>query len=242
MESFLMYEGEKICYTGDENYFMCFSPTASFVTGVAMTTVGIVTLKKAKTHREIPYALVPLFFGLQQIIEGFVWLSFSWSPQTHETFSVIYSLFALSLWPSFLPIAILLLEKEVLRQKILMVISLFGIGVASFLVYRIFVHPPTAFILNKCVHYDVVTPYSNLLWAMYVLVVVGAGAVSSKRTVQVFGAVLLGSLLFTLREYKENAISVWCFFSALLSAVVFWHFARPRGVGKIISRLKRLKR
>jgi hypothetical protein len=75
----------------------------------------------------------------------------------------------------------------------------------------------------------VVTPYSNLLWAAYVLVVVGAGAVSSKKTVQVFGTVLLGSLLFAIHQYEENAISVWCFFSALLSAVVYWHFSRRTG-------------
>jgi hypothetical protein len=220
---------------------MCFSPTASFTAGVALATVGVATLKKTKSHREIPYALIPFFFGLQQIIEGFVWLSFGWSPSTRETFSVIYSLFALCLWPSFVPVAILLLERQVLRQKILMVISLFGIGVAAFLLYRIYFHHPTAFILNQCVHYDVVTPYSNLLWAMYVLIVVGAGVVSSYRTVKVFGVVLLGSLLFALREYKENAISVWCFFSALLSVVVYWHFARPHYPEKIIKSLKKIK-
>ncbi len=205
---------------------MCFSPTASFAAGVAIGTVGIATLKNVKDRREIPFALVPLIFGIQQIIEGFVWLSFGWEPGLHQTFAVIYSIFALSVWPMCLPVAILLLENHEFRQKILMVISLAGIAVGGFLLYRVFAHPPTAYVLNSCIHYDVVTPYSNLLWAAYVLVVVGAGVVSSKKTVQVFGAVLLGSLLFAVHQYKENAISVWCFFSALLSAVVYWHFNR----------------
>ncbi len=208
---------------------MCFSPVASFAAGVALSTIGVATLKKAKSPHEIPFAAVPLLFGLQQIIEGFVWLSFGWALPAQHIFAVVYSIFALCVWPIFLPIAILLLENNVLRQKILMVVSLAGIGVGSFLLYRIFLYPPTAFILNKCIQYSIVTPYVELLWAAYVLVVVGSGAVSSKKTVQVFGIVLLGSLLFTLYQYKENAISVWCFFSALLSAVVYWHFSRRSG-------------
>jgi uncharacterized membrane protein len=125
--------------------------------------------------------------------------------------------------------AVEVVEEHEFRQKILMVISLAGIAVGAFLFYRILSHPPGAYVLNSCIHYDVVTPYSNLLWAAYVLVVVGAGAVSSKKTVQVFGTVLLGSLLFAIHQYEENAISVWCFFSALLSAVVYWHFSRRTG-------------
>jgi hypothetical protein len=74
---------------------MCFSPTASFVAGVAISTVGVATLKNVKNKREIPFALVPLIFGIQQIIEGFVWLSFGWPSGVHEVFAVIYSVFAL---------------------------------------------------------------------------------------------------------------------------------------------------
>ncbi len=216
---------------------MCFSPLASFAAGVAISTVGVATLKNVNNRREIPFALVPLIFGIQQIIEGFVWLSFGWSPESHAIFSAIYSVFALCVWPMGLPVAILLLEDHEFRQKILMVIGLAGIAVGGFLLYHIFVHPPGAYVLNSCIHYEVVVPYSNLLWAAYVLVVVGAGLVSSKKTVQVFGAVLFGSLLFALHQYKENAISVWCFFSALLSAVVYWHFIRKPVKKRLLKKL-----
>lgn len=55
---------------------MCFSAAASFIAGVSLTTIGVVTLKKARNRAEIPFASIPLLFGIQQLIEGTLWLAF----------------------------------------------------------------------------------------------------------------------------------------------------------------------
>jgi len=55
---------------------MCFSATASFIAGVSLLVLGVATVKKAKRKAEIPFAMIPLLFGVQQIIEGMLWLSF----------------------------------------------------------------------------------------------------------------------------------------------------------------------
>jgi len=44
---------------------MCFSATASFVAGSALSAVGVATVKKAKRKTEIPFALIPLLFGVR---------------------------------------------------------------------------------------------------------------------------------------------------------------------------------
>ena len=112
-----------------------------------------------------------------------------------------------------------------------------GVVIGGYLLWRIFLYPPTAFVLNKSIHYHVATPHYEILWALYVLVIVGSGIASSRKTVQAFGAVLFGSLVFALYEYKENAISVWCFFSALLSAIIYWHFTRSTKKSSFLKKL-----
>jgi hypothetical protein len=44
---------------------MCFSATASFVAGTTLSTIGVVTITKVKQRSELPFALIPLLFGIQ---------------------------------------------------------------------------------------------------------------------------------------------------------------------------------
>ena len=58
---------------------MCFSATASFVAGSALLAAGAVYLKKQSVgetgfSRQHYLALIPCLFGLQQLLEGIVWL------------------------------------------------------------------------------------------------------------------------------------------------------------------------
>lgn len=55
---------------------MCFSASASFIAGAALTATGVATLQMTARKAEIPFATIPLLFGLQQITEGLIWLSF----------------------------------------------------------------------------------------------------------------------------------------------------------------------
>jgi hypothetical protein len=42
---------------------MCFSATASFTAGTALSAVGAVTVRRSRGWSELPIALVPLLFG-----------------------------------------------------------------------------------------------------------------------------------------------------------------------------------
>ena len=55
---------------------MCFSATASFSAGTVLTVLGVATMRATRRKAEIPLASIPLLFGLQQIVEGMLWLSF----------------------------------------------------------------------------------------------------------------------------------------------------------------------
>ena len=54
---------------------MCFSPEASFAGGIIISTIGIATILKVHKPSQIVFASIPIFFGIQQIIEGVLWLT-----------------------------------------------------------------------------------------------------------------------------------------------------------------------
>ena len=49
---------------------MCFSAPASFVAGIALSTVGAATIRMTSRRAEIAFAMIPLLFGVQQLTEG----------------------------------------------------------------------------------------------------------------------------------------------------------------------------
>ena len=74
---------------------MCFSATASFVAGTTLSTIGVATITKVKQRSELPFALIPLLFGIQQFIEGIIWLTFSHdAPLLKQTMTYIYSMYS----------------------------------------------------------------------------------------------------------------------------------------------------
>lgn len=54
---------------------MCFSATASFTAGTALVAVGGLTVHRSRGKAELPLALVPMLFGVQQLTEGVLWLN-----------------------------------------------------------------------------------------------------------------------------------------------------------------------
>ena len=87
---------------------MCFSAQASFITGVGLLGLGALTIKRVRTRRELPYALIPLLFGIQQLLEGMLWLTFTKSaPALNTWLTYLYLLFANVLWPIYVPLAVL---------------------------------------------------------------------------------------------------------------------------------------
>jgi hypothetical protein len=53
---------------------MCFSPEADFTAAAVVGVVGIETLRRVRTRRELLVGSLPLLFAMHQFTEGFVWL------------------------------------------------------------------------------------------------------------------------------------------------------------------------
>jgi hypothetical protein len=54
---------------------LCFSAGASFAGGIIITGFGVATFREAHKPSQLVFAAIPVFFGVQQIVEGCLWLT-----------------------------------------------------------------------------------------------------------------------------------------------------------------------
>jgi bacterioferritin-associated ferredoxin len=210
---------------------MCFSATASFATAGALSAVGAVTLKETKKHSSIPFASIPLLFGIQQGIEGIVWLTFGY-PMIHTMATYAYSFFSHILWPAYVPFAVYLIEKDPKRKKLIALLLLLGLAVGLYILFFIATKGITSEVINSCIAYHSPHLYQRLTLALYVAAACGSCLVSSHRVINIFGLVMIAALFISAWFFIANFVSVWCFFAAILSAIVYWQVRPQKKVAK----------
>lgn len=206
---------------------MCFSATASFIAGAALLGVGAVTTARALRPAEVPFALIPGLFGVQQLIEGALWLTFPDNGSlANSVLTHAYSFFSHVLWPIYVPIAVLLLEPEAWRRKVLMAIAVAGAAVGLYLLYFLVTEPIVSKVVGKHISYQSPHFYLAAVMTLYVLATCVSSFVSSCKTIRWFGAATFAALVAAYAFFAFWFISVWCFFAAVLSVIVLWHFQR----------------
>ena len=206
---------------------MCFSATASFTAGAALVAVGVLTLRRATRIVEIPYAAIPLLFGLQQLIEGGLWLTFAKTSHLNEILTHIYALFSHVIWPVFVPLAVLILERVRWRRAVLTALAISGASAGFYLLYFWAVDPTTSRVVGQQIIYDSPHFYIVPILVLYVLSTCLSSLVSSDPAIRWFGAASLASYVFASAFYSVWFISVWCFFAAVMSGTVWLYFRRP---------------
>lgn len=203
---------------------MCFSATASFVAGASLSAVGVATLTKAERRSELPFAAIPLLFGIQQLIEGVIWLTFDRdAPVLRDVMTNVYSLFSHVLWPIYVPFAIAVLDAAPWRRKALRVFQVAGVMVGLYLAYSLVTRPIVAEVIGKHIVY--VSPHFYLLPVMvlYLAATCVSCFFSSHTFVRLFGILALLSFIAAAVVHARALVSIWCFFAALLSVLIYLH-------------------
>lgn len=204
---------------------MCFSATASFTAGTALSAIGVLTLRKPRSKVELPLALIPLLFGIQQLTEGVLWLSLRQDLPTLQLWSTnIFSGFSHVLWPIFVPFAILLVETSRRRRAALGAFLVLGVGVGVYLLYFLLRFGVTAQIHGQSIFYDSPHFYIWGVLAIYLLATCVSGLFSSHRCINYFGVLAFVLATAAALVSIHTFFSVWCFFAAVLSALIFLHF------------------
>lgn len=207
---------------------MCFSATASFTAGTALTVVGVLTLRKSQGKRELPLALVPLLFGIQQVTEGVVWVSLGHDlPLLQSWATYIYSMFSHVVWPILVPFAILLVEPRLWRRKTISVFVALGLSVGLYLLFFIIRFPVTARVRGDSIAYDSPHFYLVVVLVGYLLATCITGLFSSHWCINLFGVLAFVLAVIAAIVSITTFVSVWCFYAAILSLLIYLHFGGP---------------
>lgn len=204
---------------------MCFSAGASFSAGVVLTVIGIATIKKADHKSLLLFAGIPFVFGVQQFAEGILWLTIPTSNYyvLQKIVTYIYLFFAHILWPLCVPIAILLIEKSRTRKTIQKILVASGILVSFYLAYCLATYPVKAVIEGHHIKY--ILGYSDLLnnfWIfLYALATIAPPFFSHIKRMWMLGITILISYIITAVFYENYILSVWCFFSSIISLFIY---------------------
>jgi hypothetical protein len=208
---------------------MCFSAGASFGASAVLSLIGSATIIKARTIPQGLFAGIPLIFSVQQLAEGMLWLSFKNAglEAGQPFFTYTFLVFAMMLWPVWIPFTIRLLEKDARRKKILNILLAIGVLVSIGVGCVLLLYKVQVISAHHHIHYRVnfptgtrslIVPFSLL----YFIATIVTPFISGIKRMKWLGFGFLASYLFAIIFYNGFVVSVWCYFAAILSIVVFW--------------------
>ena len=210
---------------------MCFSASASFIAGTSLSALGVVSLRRTELKTEQPLAMIPLLFGLQQLSEGVVWLTFSHdAPLLKQTMTYVYSGFSHVLWPIYVPFAVGILEAIRWRKRTLFAFEAAGMAVGLYLLYSIVTRPLVAEVVGSHIVYSSPHFYLMPVMGLYLAATCVSCFFSSHRFVQLFGVLSLLAFIAAYVVHVGALVSIWCFFAAILSLLIYVHL-RFRDLG-----------
>jgi hypothetical protein len=202
-----------------------------------LSVLGVATVIKAERKAQIPFAMIPFLFGVQQIVEGMLWLTFRFDDQLlNVTMTYLFVLFSHILWPIFLPFSIGLMETVAWRKKVISAFQITGIAVGLYLLYFIVRYPVTSEVHGHMVY---VLPHvkEQPVLEFYLAATCVAPLFSSHRIINIFGVLALLLFMVAYWFYTVAFFSVWCFFAAILSGVVYLQFKFGNGFDNIKTQL-----
>ncbi len=204
---------------------MCFSLTASFGSGVVLAGIGVVTLKITRKPSHLVFACIPFLFAIQQISEGFVWLTLQHSEYARwQSIPIhVFMIFAHIVWPFWITLSALLLEPKAARKKILAILLGVAILLSGSEIYYMANTPVSAEISGHHIQYlfDYPATYVTITGFVYGLVTIVPCFISSVKRMWLLGVCFTVSLIFSALFYRVYLLSVWCFFAAILSIIIY---------------------
>ena len=214
---------------------MCFSAEVSFASAAILIPAGAVTMLAAyrKEFRYLPFATLPLLFGLQQLFEGLVWTGGRLAdPEWVERFSLAYMFFSWLAWPVWVPYSTYFLEP-CRRRHIYLLLAILGgmLGALQYVPY--FAHD--GWLVTRFLDHAISYEGTHLLdvivrreftYVLYVFVIIAPLVTSSVKDVNIFGYLVGLVLLVTFIFFQFAYISVFCFGGAIMSLfivyMIFW--------------------
>ena len=205
---------------------MCFSPEASFTGGIIISAIGIATVNKVHRSSQAVFAAIPLFFGIQQIAEGVVWLSLPAPDYVNiqKISTYLFMIMAQVIWPMLIPLSVLLMEENGRRKKIMQILLVMGLILSTYYGFCLMFFNVYPEISGYHILYKTDFPQSLSIPAfmLYLIVTITPLFISGIKRTNMLAILMTLSCLVTAIFFRQYLTSVWCFFAALISGVIYW--------------------
>lgn len=224
---------------------MCFSSSASFVVAAALLPVGVASVRycrQAQRSDLLPLAFSPLFFSVQQALEGVVWLGLApgGAAALVRPAALAYLFFAYAFWLAWFPWCALCLNQQPLpglRHRLLQIALVLGLLVGAglwlpLLLDGALIEPV---VVNGSLNYTTTLLADRWISlgfgsTFYGMVIIAPLLLSRSGRLRGFAGSLLVLFLLSHLSFSYAFTSVWCLFSALLSGSLYWILRDPEPV------------
>jgi urea transporter len=205
---------------------VCFSAGASFAGGAVISAIGVAAQTQVSKPAQRLFAVIPFFFGFQQFAEGVLWITMGSGkfPVLQDVVTYIFLVTALVIWPSMVPLSVRLMEERKLRKRILTVILIAGYLLSCFYAFCLFYYDIFPRINGFHIEYIYNVPqiYMSVAFVFYLITTITPFFISSVKRMWLFGVLIAVSCIVTGIFFSQYLTSVWCFFAAIISIIVYW--------------------
>lgn len=200
---------------------MCFSAEVSFTASAVLGGIAYLNYKAITNKNQLPLALIPAFFALQQFSEGVLWLT---APNGFQPFFAAYAaqyiflFFAFLFWPIWIPLSLYMVEKVSWRKNVIFACLAAGV-IFDINILKIAVEESVnTKVAGNSIRYVTDIPSQVYFYAPIVLL---PCFITSYRSMWMFAVLTTVSFGVAMYVYTEAFTSVWCFFSAIISLLIY---------------------
>ena len=149
---------------------------------------------------------------------------------TEQPLAIIPLLFGIQQITEYVPFAMGVLEAVRWRKRTLFAFEAAGIAVGLYLLYSIVTRPLVADVVGRHIVYASPHFYLVPVMVLYLAATCVSCFVSSHGFVKLFGVLSLSSFIAAYIVHIGALVSIWCFFAAILSVLIYLHLRfRARG-------------
>ena len=204
---------------------MCFSADADLAAGIVVTVIGIDSIRRAQTPKELPLAALPLLFGLHQLVEAFVWWGLAGKVPSRvgdaATWLYLAVAFALPFW---VPMAVRGVERSHRRRNVITAFAGVGLVVSLVLLGSMVAGPIHASVDGHHIQYALTIPGGASISVLYVVATCGALLMASDRWIRDFGVSNLLAVGLLVWLTVGGLTSLWCVWAAITSVAIDLYF------------------
>ncbi len=109
-----------------------------------------------------------------------------------------------------------------------------GLAVGLYLLYSLVQYPVVSRVLGKHIVYETPHFYIAAVMTAYVISTCMSSLFSSNKIIRLFGVLAVVTFVAAYAIHAATLVSVWCFFAAVLSFIIYVYFRNERTAPKTL--------